>query len=102
MTNTLNNLKLDLYNYLTDKQNFIKNENILSKKSSITQVGKYFEKWSSLSKEQKLERLESFSIYYIDKHLIESPILPLSLSADLMKILDIIRQEAGIVFPNHD
>ena len=38
----------------------------------------------------------------LDKHLIESPILPLSLSADLMKILDTIRQEAGIVFPNHD
>jgi hypothetical protein len=73
--NTLKNLKLDLYNYLIDKENFIKNENILSKKSSITQVGKYFEKWSSLSKEQKLERLESFSIYYIDKHLIETRLL---------------------------
>ena len=78
MTNTLNNLKLDLYNYLTDKQNFIKNENILSKKSSVTQVGKYFDKWSSLSKEQKLERFESFSIYYIDKHLIETRLLDTS------------------------
>ena len=78
VTNTLNNLKLDLYNYLTDKQNFIKNENILSKKSSVTQVGKYFDKWSSLSKEQKLERFESFSIYYIDKHLIETRLLDTS------------------------
>jgi membrane-associated HD superfamily phosphohydrolase len=67
-----------LYNYLTDKQNFIKNENILSKKSSIVQVGKYFDKWSSLSKEQKLERFESFSIYYIDKHLIETRLLDTS------------------------
>jgi len=78
VTNTLNNLKLDLYNYLTDKQNFIKNENILSKKSSVTQVGKYFDKWSSLSKEQKLERFESFSVYYIDKHLIETRLLDTS------------------------
>ncbi len=78
VTNTLNNLKLDLYNYLTDKQNFIKNENILSKKSSVTQVGKYFDKWSSLSKEQRLERFESFSIYYIDKHLIETRLLDTS------------------------
>ena len=38
----------------------------------------------------------------LDKHLIESPILPLSTSVDLMGILDAIRQEAGIVFPNHD
>lgn len=38
----------------------------------------------------------------LDKHLIESPILPLSISVDLIEILDAIRQEAGIVFPNHD
>lgn len=38
----------------------------------------------------------------LDKHLIESPVLPLSSSVDLMGILDAIRQEAGIVFPNHD
>lgn len=38
----------------------------------------------------------------LDKHLIESPILPLSTSVDLIGILDAIRQEAGIVFPNHD
>lgn len=38
----------------------------------------------------------------LDKNLIESPILPLSTSIDLMGILDSIRQEAGIVFPKHD
>ena len=38
----------------------------------------------------------------LDKKLVESPILPLSVSVDLMEILDGIRKEANIVFPNHD
>ena len=38
----------------------------------------------------------------LDEKLIESPILPFSLSTDLMEILDKIRKEANIVFANHD
>ncbi|MEN8124458.1 MAG: Gfo/Idh/MocA family oxidoreductase [Bacteroidota bacterium] len=38
----------------------------------------------------------------LDKNLIESPILPHSFSLDLIEILDAVRYEAGIVFPNHD
>ena len=38
----------------------------------------------------------------MDLGLIESPVLPLSASQDLMEILDAVRQEAGIVFPKHD
>lgn len=38
----------------------------------------------------------------LDNNLIESPVLPHSFSLDLMKIMDSVRQEAGIVFPNHD
>ncbi len=38
----------------------------------------------------------------LDKNLKESPILPLSLSLKLMNILDAVRKDAGIVFPNHD
>ena len=38
----------------------------------------------------------------LDKGLIESPILPLSLSLKLMNILDTVRKDAGIVFPIHD
>jgi predicted dehydrogenase len=38
----------------------------------------------------------------LDKNLIESPILPLSLSLTLMNILDAVRKDAGITFPNHD
>jgi predicted dehydrogenase len=38
----------------------------------------------------------------LDQGLIESPILPLSTSQDLMEILDAVRKDAGIVFPKHD
>ncbi|MFD1294881.1 Gfo/Idh/MocA family protein [Lutibacter holmesii] len=38
----------------------------------------------------------------LNKNLKESPILPFSLSMELMNILDKVRKDAGIVFPNHD
>lgn len=38
----------------------------------------------------------------LDKNLKESPVLPLSRSLELMNILDNVRKDAGIVFPNHD
>jgi len=38
----------------------------------------------------------------LDKGLKESPVLPLSLSLELMHILDKVRKDAGIIFPNHD
>lgn len=38
----------------------------------------------------------------LDKNLIESPILSNKVSLNLIKILDQVRKDAGIVFPNHD
>jgi len=38
----------------------------------------------------------------LDKNLKESPILPHSLSLNLMNILDKVRKDAGIVYPKHD
>ena len=38
----------------------------------------------------------------LDQGLIESPVLPLSISRELMEIMDAVRKDAGIVFPNHD
>lgn len=38
----------------------------------------------------------------LDKDLIESPILSNEVSLDLIHILDRIRKDAGIIFPNHD
>lgn len=38
----------------------------------------------------------------LDEGRIESPILPLSFSLDLMKLMDEVRRDAGIVFPGRD
>jgi predicted dehydrogenase len=38
----------------------------------------------------------------LDAEMTESPIMPLSLSLDLMEIMDWVRKDAGIVFPGHD
>ena len=38
----------------------------------------------------------------LDKNLKESPIIPFSLSLKLMNILDAVRKDANIIFPNHD
>lgn len=74
--NTLRNLKLDFYCYLTDKQNFLSKQEIPSiKKLKISQEGKYYKKWSLLNDDEKFERFKSFSIYYIDKNLIDVKLL---------------------------
>jgi len=38
----------------------------------------------------------------LDAGKIESDLMPLSISADLMEIMDRVRKDAGIVFPGHD
>jgi len=38
----------------------------------------------------------------LDQGLIESKVLPLSVSRELMEIMDAVRKDAGIVFPRHD
>ncbi len=38
----------------------------------------------------------------LDAGKIESEWMPLSFSSDLMEIMDWVRKDAGIVFPNHD
>jgi predicted dehydrogenase len=38
----------------------------------------------------------------LDQGLTESPVLPLKFSLNLMRVMDAVRKEAGIVFPGHD
>lgn len=38
----------------------------------------------------------------LDENLTESPVLPLSFSLKLIRLLDTIRKQTGIVYPNHD
>ena len=95
ITNTLKNLKMDLYYYLTDKQAFIKKENIIQvNRSNVLQEGKYFKKWSCLTKDEKLERLKSFSVYYIDKMLVETKLIDASEREKKVDILNKILYDA--------
>jgi hypothetical protein len=74
--NTLKNLKLDFYSYLTDRQNFLNRQDIPSiKQLRISQEGKYHKKWSQLTDVERFERFKSFSVYYVDKNLIDSKLL---------------------------
>jgi hypothetical protein len=74
--NTLKNLKLDFYSYLTDRQNFLNRQDIPSiKRLKISQEGKYYKKWSQLTDDERFERFKSFSVYYIDKNLIDAKLL---------------------------
>lgn len=54
-------LKQNLYEYLFND----------TKIKSAKQVGKYFKKWSLLNDDEKKERYESFSNYFVDKYLVE-------------------------------
>jgi hypothetical protein len=75
-TNTLKNLKLDFYSYLTDRQNFLNRQDIPSiKRLKISQEGKYYKKWSQLTDDERFERFKSFSVYYVDKKLIDAKLL---------------------------
>lgn len=75
--NTLRNVNTDLYSFLTDKQTFVNklsNLNVI-KTNSVVQVGKYFKRWSVLTKQEQIERFESFSHIYVDKYLVNTLII---------------------------
>jgi hypothetical protein len=62
-----NNLNQDLYQYIYNK-----NINISKNKCKTnSQEGKYFNKWSKLTDDEKLDRYYSFIEYYISKYLVE-------------------------------
>lgn len=74
--NIIKNLKSDLVVYLTDKETFSKNNNFITiDLVKVTQTGKYFKKWSVLTDQEKIERLESFSEFYIDKYLVHQNVV---------------------------
>jgi hypothetical protein len=75
--NTLRNVNTDLYSFLTDKHTFVNklsNLNVI-KTNSAVQVGKYFKRWSVLTKQEQIERFESFSHIYVDKYLVNTLII---------------------------
>lgn len=69
--NTENHLKQALYEYIYNTDNVENNQQTLK----IHQVGKYFKKWSLLSDEEKADRYESFSEFFVNKYLVEPKLL---------------------------
>lgn len=68
INNVTNELKYALSGYLYNKS-------IKSKTESIKYTGKYFKKWSLLLENEKIERLEYFSDYFVQKYLVHSKLI---------------------------
>jgi predicted dehydrogenase len=77
-------------------ERFSKNPIQLIKDGRTTEI--YFKNGTHLG--YKFEAMHVMEC--LDKGLKESPVLPFSTSLELMKLLDLVRKDAGIVFPNHD
>ena len=72
ITNIIKNLKTDLCLFITDQKTFLSKCQDLHhnlQQPKITQCGKYFKRWITLSQNEQLERFMSFSTYYIEKML---------------------------------
>ena len=67
--NTINNLNQELYDYLYN----LDIKKAIDKKNK--QQGKYFKKWSGMSKEEKINRFESYAEYFPRKYLLEPGII---------------------------
>ena len=77
ISNTKNNLQLELYEYLFKKPIIIQKQ--ISKFST--------QKWSSLTDIEKNDRFESFSNYFVDKYLISSDLLESNLKDTTIQFL---------------
>lgn len=91
-----NESELCFENGIIKYQRFSKEPILLIKNGKTRKIS--FENGSNLG--YKFEAIHVMEC--LDKNLKESPILPLSLSLKLINILDKVRSDAGIIYPNHD
>jgi len=93
--NILKNLNMELYSYFSDKPKFITKYNNtyvnIIKKSTIVQTGKYFKKWSELENNEKLERFESYSNYYVEKLILNKTIDENTNQESFEKLYDLLK-----------
>jgi len=88
ITNTIKNLKQDLCCFLTKETNLNSNNNENKKKEqSYVQVGKYFKRWILLSQDERLERFESYALYYVHTFLLDKDIIDVSQRDDIVNTL---------------
>jgi hypothetical protein len=96
ITNTIRNLKQDLCLFLTNNN---KNTNLNTnnkKESSYVQVGKYFKRWILLSQEERLERFESYCLYYVHVFLLDKDIIDISQRDDTVNTLSELLKSAYV------
>lgn len=72
--NTINNLRT-IQNHFLEHNKLPTNFTGVLNKDTIRQRGKYFKKWSELNNEERLDRFNSYSVYFVDKKMIESQII---------------------------
>ena len=85
INNTITNLKYELYQYLYKATSV--------KKQTVNQVGKCFKKWSKMTDEEKEERYNSFSEYFVTKYLVNVNIIDKEQSHDMIISLNKLLKE---------
>lgn len=89
ITNTKNNLKNELYMFMTKQKGFGSNHFRIN--SPVCQTGKYHKRWTALAEEEKKERFHSFARFFIHKNMVQQNILghhdEETLTSDLLKLL---------------
>ncbi len=75
VNNMMRNFKNNMYMFLTDQKTFSTTQMLRGTKS-VSQAGKYYKRWTALTQEEKDERFYAFSDYHIEKHLVQSNIMP--------------------------
>lgn len=90
-TNIYRNLQNEMYLFMMNKKTFGEIQSISQNK--VVQQGKYFKRWTALSEEEKIERFESFSTYYIQKNMVREKLLDDQDAPNkAAKLLDVIKK----------
>lgn len=99
ITNTIKNLKQDLCVFLTNELTLNTNINTdvnKKKEPGYVQVGKYFKRWILLSQEERLERFESYALYYVHVFLLDKDVIDVYQRDDIVNTLSELLKSAYI------
>ena len=74
ISNTLRNVKHELY-LLHTNQKYTNQKYSKTNTQNIVQVGKFFKRWSTLTREEQNDRFMSFAMYYVEKFVVQGKLL---------------------------
>jgi hypothetical protein len=93
VSNTVANLKHNLYLYFTNNTYMLSQLNALDNKTVSRQVGRYFKRWIALTTEEQDERFYSFADWHADKYFISSGLINKDGKADIVGKMAHLLQE---------